>query len=155
MDYRLFAALFAATVTTAANAEPIDPCSLLSAADLAELGVPVGVVPSHEDQAGGVQYCRYQVPSTPTSTSAVSVILSATAPDRVLQVRALLTKALAENTPAQLEARGEYLAGEVMCKVVSGPQLETDQCLGTTQQSVVGLTLSHPNAENKIRYPAS
>jgi hypothetical protein len=66
----------------------------------------------------------------------------------------MLAKAVSENTPAQLEARGEYFAPNATCKVVSVSQVETSQCLGTTEQSVVGLTLRRVNVDNKISYPA-
>lgn len=154
MSRGIFAALLAAVFATASNAQTINPCSLLSGADMAELDVPANVMPSHEDQSGGVQSCKYQVPGTP-ATGAVSIILSTAAPDRALQVRALLAKALAENTPAQLEARGEFFAGNVMCKVVSESQLETSHCLGATEQSVVGMTLFRPNLDNNVTYPTS
>jgi hypothetical protein len=75
-------------------------------------------------------------------------------PDRALQVRAMLNKALSENSPAQLEARGEYFAPNATCKVVLVSQVETSQCLGTTEQSVVGLTLIRTSRENKVSYPA-
>ena len=89
------------------------------------------------------------------ATGTVSIILSSAAPDRVLQFRALLAKAVGENTPAQLEARGEYYSGGVMCKVVSAHQRETSQCLGATEKSIVALALSRPTTENKVAYPAA
>ena len=66
----------------------------------------------------------------------------------------MLNKALRENSPAQLEARGEYFAPSATCKVVSVSHVETSQCLGTTEQSVVGLTLTRVNQEDKVAYPA-
>jgi hypothetical protein len=149
-----FATLLTTVSTIIFAAEPIEPCSLLSAADLAELGVPADAVRSMEKQQGGVLYCKYQVPGTPTSVSSASVILSTAVPDRALQVRAMLNRTLNENSPAQLEARGEYFAPNATCKVVSVSQVETSQCLGTTEQSVVGLTLIRTNRENKVSYPA-
>ena len=66
----------------------------------------------------------------------------------------MLGKALSESSPAQLEARGEYFAANATCKVVLVSQVETSQCLGITQQSVVGLTLSRVKGKNKVSYPA-
>jgi hypothetical protein len=149
-----FAILLTAVSTIISAAEPIEPCSLLSAADLAELGVPAGAMRSTEKQQGGVLYCKYQVPGTSTSVSYASVIVSTAVPDRALQVRAMLNKALSEDSPAQLEARGEYFAPNATCKVVLVSQVETSQCLGATEQSVVGLTLVRTNRENKVSYPA-
>ena len=64
MSHRAFViALLAAGVTTAANADAIDPCSLLSDADMIELGLSKDSVPSRESQPGGVQACKYQVRS--------------------------------------------------------------------------------------------
>ena len=146
--------LFAVTSASALSAEPIDPCSLLSPADLGELSIPADAARTFEKQQGGVLYCNYQVLGTAAATSAASVILSTAVPDRVLQVRAMLAKAVSENTPAQLEARGEYFAPNATCKVVSVSQVETSQCLGTTEQSVVGLILRRVNVDNKISYPA-
>ena len=153
MNRSVLAALIAATVATAASAEPIDPCSLLSAPDKAELGIPAGVTPTLERQPGAVQMCRYQLPGTPTRATVVSVIVSADVPDRVLQLRAMMTKALSESSRAQLEARGEYYAGSVMCKVVATSELETSQCLGATEQTIVALSLTRPNPENRVKYP--
>ena len=42
-----------------------------------------------------------------------------------------------------------------MCKVVSASQLETSQCLGASEQSVVALALSRLSLTNKVTYPAS
>ena len=154
MTRHVLAILFTVASASTLSAEPIDPCSLLSSADLGELGIPADAAPTLEKQQGGVLYCNYQVPGTLATASAASVILSTAVPDRVLQVRAMLAKAVSENTPAQLEARGEYFATGATCKVVSVSQLETSQCLGTTEQSVVGLTLRRVNVENKISYPA-
>jgi hypothetical protein len=149
------AALLAGVFATAANAEAIDPCSLVSGADMAALGVPGNAVPSHEEQPGGVRACKYQAPGAPAAASTVSIILSTAMPDRALEVRALLAKALAENTPAQLEARGEYVEGNVMCKVVSASQVEISHCLGATEQSVVGMTVSRPNPANTVMHPTA
>jgi len=155
MKYHVTVAVIAAVSSAGAIAGPLDPCSLLSDTDRIELGVPADLLPSHEDQPGGVQACRYQPPEGPTATGTVSIILSSAAPDRVLQFRALLAKALGENTPAQLEARGEYYSGDVMCKVVLAAQRETTQCLGATGKSLVALALSRPDAEGKVAYPAA
>ena len=153
MYHRALLALLAAA-STASGAEAVDPCSLLSAADLAELGVRADAVRSLETQAGGVQYCRYQVRGTPDAGASASVILSAAVPDRVRQVQAMLRKAQSDSTPEQLQARGEFFAVNATCKVVATAQVETSQCLGTTEQSVVGLTLTRANVENKVAYPA-
>ena len=155
MKYRVIVAVVAAASSAGVNAEPLDPCSLLYGPDRIELGIPADLVPSRESQPGGVQACKYQTQESPMPTGTVSIILSSAAPDRVLQFRALLAKALGENTPAQLEARGEYYAGDVMCKVVSAAQRETSQCLGATETSIVALALSRPNTENKVAYPAA
>jgi hypothetical protein len=153
MRYCALLALLAAASTTS-GAEAIDACSLLSGADLAELGVPADAVRSLEKQQGGVQYCRYQVPGIPNGNNSASVILSSAVPDRVLQVQAMRRKAVSESTPAQLQARGEFFALNATCKVVAVAQVETSQCLGTTEQSVVGLTLTRATVENKVLYPA-
>ena len=153
MTRHVIATLLATAPAIVFAAAPIEPCSLLSAADLAELGVPADAVRSMQRQQGGVLYCRYQAPGTPTSVSSATVILSTAVPDRALQVRAMLSKALSENSPTQLEARGEYFASNATCKVVSVSRVETSQCLGATQQSVVGLTLTRVNKEDKVSYP--
>ncbi len=119
-----------------------------------EVGLPGSTPPSHENQPGGVQACKYQVQRSPAGIT-VSIILSEAVPERVLQLRALRAKALGENTSAQLEAHGEYYRENVMCKVVSASRLETSQCLGTTEQSIVALVLVRPNQANVPVYPAS
>ena len=146
-------ALLAAACTTC-RSEGIDPCALLSAGDLAELGIPADAARSLEERPGGVRYCRYQVSGAPSAANSASVILSTAVPDRVLQFQAMLRKAVSEGTPAQLQARGEFFASNATCKVAAVSQVETSQCLGTTDQSVVGLTLIRANAENKVAYPA-
>jgi hypothetical protein len=153
MNRSVLVTLIAATVATAASAEPIDPCSLLSAADKAELGIPADVMPTLERQPGAVQMCRYQLRGTSARTNVVSVIVSADVPDRVLQLRAMIAKALSERSRAQLEARGEYYAGSVMCKVVATSELETSQCLGAAEQTIVAFSLTRPNPENGVKYP--
>lgn len=152
MTRHILAILLATASTMAFAAQPIEPCALLSAADLAELGVPADASRSVEAGQGGVLYCRYQVPGATTGVSSASVILSTAVPDRVLLVRAMLDKAR-ESNPAQLEARGEYLAPNVTCKVATVSQVETSQCLGTTEQSVVGLSLVRMNKDDKVAYP--
>ena len=154
MIYRIFAALVTAAMTTVSNADPIDPCSLLSDADMIEIGLPSGSQPSHENQPGGVQACKYQAQRGPAGIS-VSIILSEAVPERVLQLRALRAKALGENARAQLEARGEYFGDSVMCKLASASQLESSQCLGTTEQSVVGFMLVRPTQANAPVYPTA
>lgn len=136
-----------AVFATAANADAIDPCSLLSSADMAELGLSKESVPSHEAQPGGVQACKYD--------GRVQIILSQAVPDRVLQLRAMQAKAREEGTPAQRQARGEYFDNNVMCKVVVASRRETSQCLGSSEQSVVGLAASRPDLANEVTYPAS
>ena len=146
----------AAAFTTAARAEPVDACSLLAEADMVELGLSKDSVPSRESQPGGIQACKYQLRSAGNaSDGTVSIILSKGVPERVRQLRALQAKAQEENTPAQLQARGEYYEGKVVCKVVSAPQQETSQCLGASEQSVVALAVSRPSLGNKAIYPAS
>jgi len=146
----------AATLATAARADSIDPCSLLSESDRAELGVPKDAVPSHEAQPGGVQACRYPLPSGSTAPDGtVAVILSQGVPERALQLRALQAKAREEGAPAQQQARGEYFEGEVMCKVASSPSQQISQCLGASEQSVVGLAVTRPNATVQATYPGS
>jgi hypothetical protein len=145
-----------AAFASAACAEPIDPCSLLGEAEMVELGLPKESAASRESQPGGIQACKYQLASAPNGTTGVvSVIVSQAVPERVLQLRALQAKAQNESTPAQLQARGEYHQGQVMCKVVSASQQETSQCLGSTDQSVVALAVSRPNPGDKVTYPAS
>jgi len=155
MKYHVIVSVVAVISSAGANAEPLDPCSLLSGTERVELGMAADLVPSHENQPGGVQACKYQAPESPMTTGAVSIILSSAAPDRVLQFRALLAKTLGENTPAQLEARGEYYSGDVMCKVVSAAQRETSQCLGATEASIVAVAVSRPSTANKVAYPAA
>ena len=153
MNHRAFLSALAVTWATAASAEPLDPCALLSGADLLELEVPAGTAPVHKDQPGGVHACEYKPQSASGATQTVTVMVSDAARDRVLQFRAMLAKALSENTQAQLEARGEYYAAPVMCKVAASAQLETSQCLGATEQSVVALALSHSKLGDKPAYP--
>ena len=157
MNRHAFAAMvLAAMLAPAAHAEPIDPCSLLSDAEMVELGVPKDSVPLRESQPGGVQACTYQF-RTPDAASdgMVSIVLSQAVPDRVLQLRGLQAKARGEGTPAQQQARGEYFEGNVMCKVVLASQREMSQCVGASEQSVVALAVSRPNLANDVTYPAS
>lgn len=153
MTRYISATLLITASAVAFAAGPIDPCSLLSAADLTELGVPADAARSTEQQQGGVLYCKYQVSGTASGVKSASVILSVAVPDRAQQVRALLSKALRESTPAQLESRGEYFAPGTSCKVASVSQVESSQCLGATEQSVVGLTLIRANPEDRIIHP--
>jgi hypothetical protein len=155
MKHAIIVAFIAAVSSAGSTAGPLDPCSLLSSTDKIELGLPADLGGTHEDQPGGVQACKYQTPDSPVSTRTASIILSSAAQDRVFQFRALLAKAVAENTQAQLETRGEYYAGGVMCKVVLAAQRETSQCMGATEKSIVALALSRPNAESKVAHPAA
>jgi hypothetical protein len=149
-------ASLAAAFTTAANADAIDPCSLLSAAEMVELGLSKDSVPSRESQPGGVQACKYQFGSAGTASDGmVSIILSQAVPERVLQLRAMQAKAREEDSPTQQQARGEYFEDRVMCKVVLASRQETSQCMGASDQSVVALAVSRPNLSNKVTYPAS
>ena len=146
----------AAVFATAARADAIDPCSLLSDAEMVELGLPKDSVPSRESQPGGVQACKYQFRSAGTASDGmVSIILSQSVPERVLQLRAMQAKAREESTPTQQQARGEYFEDRVMCKVVLASNQETSQCLGTSEQSVVALAVSRPNLTHEVTYPAS
>jgi len=157
MSRRAFAiTVLAAMLATAASADAIDPCSLLSDAERVELGVPSDSVPSRESQPGGVQACKYRF-RTPGAASAgmVAIILSQAVPERVLQLRGLQAKAREEGTPAQQRARGEYFEGKAMCKVVLASQQENSQCVDASEQSVVALTVSRPNLGNEVTYPAS
>jgi hypothetical protein len=145
-----------AVFATAANADAIDPCSLLSGAEMVELGLSEDSVPSRESQPGGVQACKYQFRSAASgSDGMVSIILSQAVPERVLQLRALQAKAREEGTPTQRQARGEYFGDGVMCQVVLAPQREISQCLGASEQSVVALAVSRPNLSKEVTYPAS
>lgn len=148
--------VFATVFATAANADAIDPCSLLSDAEMVDLGLSKDSVPSRESQPGGVQACKYQFRSAgAASDGMVSIILSQAVPERVLQLRALQAKAREESTPTQQQTRGEYFEDQVMCKVVLASQQEISQCLGTSEQSVVALAVSRPNLTSKVTYPAS
>ena len=154
MRHRLLAALLA-TASTVATAEPIDACSLLSVADLAELGVPANAIGSLELQPqGSVEYCRYLVPGGPATDSPATVIWSRAVPERVLQLRMLMTRAASQSSPEQLAARGEFIAERTTCKIMVAAQVETSQCLGATEQSVVGLTLRRAAQGGKPAYPA-
>jgi len=157
MSCRIFIiATLAAAFATAANADAIDPCSLLTDAEMVDLGLPKDSVPSHESQPGGVQACKYQFRSAgAASDGAVSIVVSQAVPERVLQLRALQAKAREEGTPAQQQARGEYFDDKVMCRVVLASQQETSQCIGASEQSVVALAVSRPASGNKAAYPAS
>jgi hypothetical protein len=146
----------AAMFTSAANADAIDPCSLLSVAEMVELGLSKDSVPSHESQPGGVQACKYQLRSAGTASDGmVTIMLSQAVPERVLQLRAMQAKAREESTPTQQRARGEYFEDRVMCKVVLASRQEISQCIGASEQSVVALTVSWPNLGNGVAYPAS
>jgi hypothetical protein len=148
--------MFAAMLAKAASADAIDPCSLLSDAEMVELGLSKDSVPSRESQPGGVQACRYQFRAPgAASDGTVSIILSQAVPERVRQLRGMQAKAREEDTPAQQQARGEYFEGKAMCKMAWVSQQETSQCIGTSEQSVVALTVSRPNLTNEVRYPAS
>ena len=153
MRHRLLAALLA-TASAAATAEPIDACSLLSVADLAELGVPSNAIGSLELQPqGSVEYCRYLMPGVPAADSPAMVIWSRAVPERVLQLSMMMTRAASQSSPEQLAARGEFIADKTTCKVVVAAQVETSQCLGATGQSVVGLTLRRSVQAGKPAYP--
>jgi hypothetical protein len=95
------------------------------------------------------------MPDDPVATPSASIILSSGAQDRVIQFRAMFAKALAQNTQAQLEARGEYYSGDVMCKIILTAQRETSQCLGATEKSIVGLGLSRPITKTSEERPAA
>lgn len=136
---------------TAALADPIDPCSLLTSIEMEELGIPKGATPSRELQPGGVQACRYEGVST---GSTVSVIISQGVPDRARQLRAMQGLAQREGTAEQLSARGEYFQGNVMCKVVVTSETEKSQCLGATEQSVIGLSVSRAGESKQVTSPA-
>jgi len=157
VSHRAFViAMLATGFTTAANADAIDPCSLLSDAEMIELGLSKDSVPSRESQPGGVQACKYQFrPAVAESHGTVSIILSQAVPERALQLRALQAKAREEGTPAQRQARGEYLEDGVMCKVVLASRQETSQCIGASEQSVVALTVSRQSVGDAVTYPAS
>jgi hypothetical protein len=157
MNRRTFIITALVTVfATAASADAIDPCSLLSDAEMVELGLSKDSVPSRESQPGGVQACKYQFRSAGTASDGmVSIILSQAVPERVLQLRALQAKAREESTLTQQQARGEYFEDKVMCKVVLASHQETSQCLGTSEQSVVALAVSRPNLTHEVTYPAS
>ena len=145
-----------AMLAASARADAIDPCSLLSDAELVELGLPTGSIPSRESQPGGVQACKYQLRASGAATEGmVSIILPQAVPERVLQLRAMQAKAQEAGTPAQQQARGEYFDGKVMCKVALANQQETSQCVGATEQSVVALAVSRPNSGDRVTYPAS
>ena len=149
-------ATLAAAFATAATAQAIDPCSLLSDAEMVELGLSKDSVPSRESQPSGVQACKYQIRSAGTgSDGMVSIILSQAVPERAVQLRALQARAREESTPTQQQARGEYFEDRVMCKVVLASQQETSQCIGTSAQSVVALAVSRPNLASEVTYPAS
>ena len=67
----------------------------------------------------------------------------------------MLNKARSESTPEQLQARGEYFAENATCKIASMSREEISQCMGSTQQSVVGLTLRRRiNPDSAVAYPA-
>jgi hypothetical protein len=154
--HALIVTALAAVSATAANADTIDPCSLLSAAEMVELGLSKDSVPSRESQPGGVQACKYQFRSAATAADGtVSIILSQAVPERVLQLRALQARAREESTPTQQQARGEYFEDKVMCKVVLASQQEISQCLGASEQSVVALAVSRPKLANEVTHPAS
>jgi len=157
MSHRTFiVTALAAMFTTAANADAIDPCTLLSDAEMVELGLSKDSMPSRESQPGGVQACKYQFRSAGTASDGmVSIILSQAVPERVLQLRAMQAKAREEGTPTQQQARGEYFEDRVMCKVVLASQQEVSQCIGASEQSVVALAVSRPNLTNGVTYPAS
>jgi hypothetical protein len=147
--------VLAAMLAPAASADAIDPCSLLSDAEMAELGLPKDSAASRESQPGGVQACKYQFrPSGAASDGAVSILLSQAVPERVLELRGLQATAREEGTPAQQQARGEYFEAQVMCKVVLASQQETSQCVGASEQSVVALAASRPNLTNEVMFPA-
>jgi hypothetical protein len=148
--------VLAAMLEAAAGADAVDPCSLLSDAEMGELGLSKDSVPSRESQPGGVQACKYQFKTPGTASDGmVSIILSQAVPERVLQLRELQAKTREESTPAQQQARGEYFEGKVMCKVVMASQQETSQCIGASEQSVVALTVSRPRLAHEVTYPAS
>lgn len=156
MSLRAFAAAaLAAAITTAAGADAIDPCSLVTDDELVELGLPNGSLPSRESQPGDVQACRYRSPASAVSDVTVSIMLSQAAPERALQFRVLQAKAREEGTPAQQQARGEFFEGDVLCKLVSASGQETSQCMGASERSVVALAVSRPNRAHELAYPAS
>lgn len=153
-SYTLAFFLFSTAATAVSGAEPIDPCSLLTEGERIEIGVPAGTAPIRDLQPGGVQYCKYQAQSPIGQSVTLSIILSVGVPDRALQLRALHAKARAENTEDQLKLRGEYYVEGAMCKLLPSAQAETDQCIGSTDRSVVGLALTRPNTANGATYPS-
>ena len=156
MIWRVFFAATLAAFATAANADAIDPCSLLSDVERVELGLSTDSEPSRESQPGGVQACKYQLHAADASSSGVvSIILSQGVPDRVLQLRAMQAAARQTGTPAQQQARGDYFKDDVMCKVLLASRRETSQCIGASGQSVVALAISRPAVDSTVIYPAS
>jgi hypothetical protein len=152
MRCRILAVLFTTMAVTASGAEQIGPCSLMTDADLIGLGVPEGAPRSQESQPGGVQACKFHVQDA-TGGMTVSILLSQDVPERALQLRALQAKVISESTTAELDARGEYYSGNVMCKVTSVSRVETSRCLGSTEKSVIAFTLVRPQSEAKVRTP--
>ena len=154
--HALAISILAAMLAPAAHADTIDACSLLSETELVELGLPKDSVASRESQPGGVRACHYRFrPPGADSDATVSIILSQSVPERALQLRALQAKVLEESTAAQRQARGEYVEGPVMCKVVSVPPQEVSQCVGATEQSVVALAWSRTRPADAAVNPAT
>ena len=145
----IIATALAAAFAVAAHADPIDPCSLLTPAEMAELGLPKDAGPSRELQPGGVRACKYQ------PAGSVSVVLSQAAPERVFLLRAMQAKARQDFSTEQLQARGEYFQDGVMCKVASAGGREISQCIGASGLSVIALTASRPDGTGKAAYPSS
>ena len=157
MNHRnVIIAMLGAVFATAANADAIDPCSLLADTEKVELGLSKDAVPLRESQPGGVQACKYPFRSAGTAPDGmVTILLAQAVPERVLQLRALQAQARGESTPSQQQARGEYYEDPVMCKVLVASQQETSQCLGTSELSVVGVAISRPNPTHEVIYPAA
>lgn len=144
-------------VAPARAADDIDPCQLLTRAELAEIGIGAEVVGAPEKQGtGNVSACRYA--TTPSSASVqpviATVILSAAGRERVAELGAMIAKATADSSAVELKARGEFYQGSNMCRVRSAAAVETSQCVAATDRTIVAFSWGRTAPSAEVTEPA-
>ena len=148
--------LTAGFALSARGADMPDACALLQPAELLVLGMPQAVSGvARSDDAGTYKACTYRWEGTAADKSVLVATVAVSVPgaDRILQFGALLQKALSDNTTEQLQARGEFYAGRLMCKVQLLAPAELSQCIGATATSVVTLAVSRSVTADQVVYP--
>jgi hypothetical protein len=166
------ASIFAIALPASAADLP-DPCALLAPDELSALGMPKGAVAGPDSKEDGrFLICNYRPadqkadPSPAAESSSITspsvvVMIASAGNDRVLQLRAMIAKARGENSPAQLQARGEYYADTTssansvpMCKVQIEGGVEASRCLSATDTNIVTLIVGRRAPEGGALDPS-